>query len=75
MQRELVRLRDRYLGVSRATRCRWKRLPNFPEPVVIRGTEFFYVDELVNYEERNRKRRREQPAAAAAARKEAASAG
>jgi hypothetical protein len=53
--RTLVKLRDRYPGTSRMTRWRWKRLVDFPEAIVINGTEYFYEDELEEYEESRRR--------------------
>jgi hypothetical protein len=49
------------------THWRMRREPNFPSPVVIRNTEYYYEDELEAYEERCRRR----PAAAARPRKTA----
>ena len=47
--RTLVRLADRYPGTSRMTRYRWRRNePDFPDPIIIAGREFYNSAELVN---------------------------
>jgi hypothetical protein len=55
--RTLVKLGRRYPGTSRMTRWRWRRDPDFPDPVVINGTEYYDSDELTAYEEARRRRR------------------
>jgi hypothetical protein len=62
-QRTLVRLRDRYPDASRMTRWRIRNLPDFPVAIVVRGTEYFYQDELVAFEQRRRRRKASQQAA------------
>ena len=57
-QRKMVRVRDRYPDVSRMTRFRMRQEPDFPEPVVIGGTEYYREDELAAFEERRRRKRR-----------------
>ena len=53
--RTLVKLSDRYPGTSRMTRYRWRRSePDFPDPVIINGTEYYYEDELETFESRRR---------------------
>jgi len=54
MARVLVRLRDRFPETSRATRHRWKKLPDFPIAVDMNGGEYFYLDELEAYEQAHR---------------------
>jgi hypothetical protein len=55
-QRKLVRLRDRYGGLSRMSLWRLRRSSGFPAPVVILKTEFYYTDELQMFEEGRRRR-------------------
>jgi hypothetical protein len=59
-QRRLVRLRDRYPNASRMTRWRIRNELDFPDAVVIRGTEYFYENELEAHEERRRRRKTRQ---------------
>jgi hypothetical protein len=63
-ERTLVKLGRRYPGTSRMTRWRWRQDPDFPVPVVINGTEYFYEDELQAYEELRRRAKRCDTAAA-----------
>jgi hypothetical protein len=37
------------------TRWRWRQDPDFPDPVVINGTEYFVASELTEYEELRRR--------------------
>jgi hypothetical protein len=63
--RTLVKLNDRYPGTSRMTRYRWRRYePDFPDPIIINGTEYYYADELTEWEESRRRVKREREAAA-----------
>jgi predicted DNA-binding transcriptional regulator AlpA len=54
-QRKLIKLASRYPDTSRSTRWRWKREADFPRPVVIRGSEFYYEHELEAFEESHRR--------------------
>jgi hypothetical protein len=62
-ERQLVLLDTRYPNVSRMTRFRIQREPDFPTPVIIRNRKYFYSDELDAFEA---SRRRAKPAAPAA---------
>jgi hypothetical protein len=53
--RELVRLRDRYPTTSRMTQWRMRQQPDFPAGVLVRGTKYFYSDELEAFEESRRR--------------------
>jgi hypothetical protein len=57
-RRTLVRLKDRYSGLSRMSRWRLRNEEGFPAGVVILKTEFFYEDELEEYEARRRAKQR-----------------
>ena len=60
-ERRLVLLDTRYPDVSRMTRWRIEREPDFPTPIVVRGRKYYDDDELTAWEEA---RRRRQPSAA-----------
>jgi hypothetical protein len=56
-ERKLIRLDRRYPDVSRMSFYRWRQQPDFPVGVVIRGREYFYEDELEQFEASHRRRR------------------
>jgi hypothetical protein len=58
-KRELVRLRDRFPTTSRMTRWRIRNEPGFPAAIPLKGTEYFYADELDAYEEARRAEKNE----------------
>jgi hypothetical protein len=62
-RRTLVRFRDRYAGLSRMSRWRLRNEEGFPAGVVILKTEFFYEDELEEYEAGRRAKPRTSTAA------------
>lgn len=56
--RTLVLLADRFPDVSRMTRWRIEREPDFPVPVVIRNRRYYDDAELTAWEESRRRARR-----------------
>jgi hypothetical protein len=56
--RALVRIRDRYRNTSRMTQWRIRQDPEFPDGVLVNGTEYFYEDELEAFEESRRRSKR-----------------
>jgi hypothetical protein len=62
-ERRLVQLAERYRNISRMTRWRIEREPDFPAPIVIRGRKYYDDAELTKWEEL---RRRKAPRATAA---------
>jgi hypothetical protein len=61
-ERRLVLLDTRYPDVSRMTRWRIEREPDFPNPIIVRGRRYYDAEELAAWEEARRRRR--QPSAA-----------
>jgi hypothetical protein len=64
--RTLVLLDDRYPNVSRMTRFRISREPDFPTPIIVRNKKYFYAHELSEWEETHRRIKGERKAASAA---------
>jgi hypothetical protein len=64
-----VRLRDRYPTASRMTRWRIRKQPGFPDGTEILGTEYFYEDELEEFETTGRCSGQQSPPEAASAAK------
>jgi hypothetical protein len=50
----LVLLDTRYPDVSRMTRYRISKEPNFPTPIIVRGRKYYDSDELTEWEESRR---------------------
>jgi hypothetical protein len=53
-KRRLVLLDERYPDVSRMTRWRIEREPNFPRPILIRNRKYYDAQELEQWEEARR---------------------
>jgi len=53
-ERRLILLATRYPDVSRMTRWRIEREPDFPTPVIVRGRKHYYDDEMTEWESRRR---------------------
>jgi predicted DNA-binding transcriptional regulator AlpA len=58
-ERQLVQLDDRFPNVSRSTRWRIEREPDFPRAIVIRNRKYYDANELTAWEEARRRRERE----------------
>jgi hypothetical protein len=54
-ERRLVPLDTRYPNVSRMTRWRIEREPDFPTPIMVRGRKYYDDDELTLWEEARRR--------------------
>jgi hypothetical protein len=53
--RRLVLLDARYPNISRMTRWRIEREPDFPTPIIVRGRKYFDDAELTVWEETHRR--------------------
>ena len=53
--RRLVLLDTRYPDVSRMTRWRIEREPDFPTPIIVRNRKYYDSDELTEWEESRRR--------------------
>ena len=53
--RSLVPLDVRYPDISRMTRWRIEREPDFPTPIIIRNRRYYDADELTAWEEARRR--------------------
>lgn len=58
-ERRLVQLDDRYPNISRMTRWRIEREPDFPTPIIVRGRKYYDDAELTRWEEAHRRAREE----------------
>jgi hypothetical protein len=64
-ERRLVLLDTRYPDISRMTRWRIGREPDFPTPIIVRGRKYYDDAELTAWEE-SRRHKREREAASTA---------
>jgi hypothetical protein len=53
--RSLVLLSERYPDISRMTRWRIEREPDFPTPIMVRGRKYYSDTELTAWEEARRR--------------------
>ena len=65
--RRLILLAERFPDVSRMTRYRIAKEPDFPTPVIIRNRRYYDADELNAWEESRRRLGKTTPKRAAAA--------
>ncbi len=62
-ERRLVLLDTRYPDVSRMTRWRIEREPDFPTPIIVRGRKYYDDGELSAWEETRRRAKQRATAA------------